>query len=174
MGDVLAELKAGNKKFIASTDKNKLKKHAKGQKPKVAILTCSDSRVIPELIFGKGMGELFVVRIAGNIAADPTVIESLEYAVENLGVELILILGHTGCGAIAACEKNPKSYKRLLKEIKASFSICPDHAVANLRRQVRRLPQRSKIISKALRNKKLIIKGAMYDLESGAVTFLDG
>lgn len=174
MGRVLSELKTGNKKFVASIDKKRLKKHAKGQKPKAAILTCSDSRVIPELIFDKGMGELFVVRIAGNVAADPIVIESLEYAVENLGVELILILGHTGCGAVATCEKNPKSDKRLLKEIRASFSICEDHVISNLRRQVSSLPERSKIIFKALRNKKLIVKGAIYKLESGAVTFLDG
>jgi carbonic anhydrase len=174
MGRVLEELKKGNKKFVASTDKKGLKKHARVQKPMAAILTCSDSRVIPELIFDKGIGGLFVVRIAGNVATDQTVIESLEYAVENLGVEFVLVLGHTGCGAVAACEKNPKSDKRLLTEIRASFSICPDHVVSNVRRQANSLPKRSRIISKAVRRKKLIIKCAIYNIETGAVTFLNG
>ena len=113
---IWAKLAAGNKRFIngKTLSHNYVSQRhavAKGQQPKVAVLSCSDSRVPPEILFDQGLGDLFVVRSAGN-SADPLGIGSLEYAVEHLGSVVIVVLGHQNCGAVkAACsgEKMPSS-----------------------------------------------------------------
>src|SRR5439155_1280302 len=103
----LERLKAGNTRFAAdkSNPKNIGKDRravlAKGQHPFAVVLTCADSRVAPELVFDQGLGDLFVLRVAGNIA-DPFVLGSIEYAVEHLHTPLIVVLGHESCGAVAA------------------------------------------------------------------------
>ena len=143
--------------------------HVAGQSPKVAILTCADSRVPPELIFDAGIGEIFVVRVAGNVAFEPSVIESLEYAVAHLNIDMLLIMGHTKCGAVAAAEGGASS--PLMDEIKAGFDGV-DNILANLRRQLDELPKRSAVIRDAVESGKLELRGAMYRLETGKVEFL--
>jgi carbonic anhydrase len=138
----------------------------------MAVLTCSDSRVIPELIFNQSIGDIFVVRVAGNVAIDSSIISSLEYAINNLGVDFLIILGHTCCGAIAECEKNPDCSVPLLKEIQNSFRLDHDHVQCNVLYQKQMIIKRSNVIDKAIKNKSLHLIGAIYNLETGLVQFL--
>lgn len=167
---ILDDLARGNTQYIKKC-KQTLKIHVKGQQPKVAVLTCADSRVIPEHIFSKSLGELFVVRIAGNIACDPTVIASLEYAVSHLHVPLLLILAHSHCGAVQATEQSIDSSNPLVHEIAQGFALHENHVLGNLKRQLSLLPQRSRIIADAIRKGELHLHGAVYDLETGVVDF---
>jgi carbonic anhydrase len=106
--DALQRLMAGNKRFVESQIKHRSltiretrEKLVRGQKPYAIILSCSDSRVPPEIVFDETLGQLFVVRVAGNVL-DPIVLGSIEYAVEHLGSALIMVLGHEACGAVTA------------------------------------------------------------------------
>ena len=95
-------LKLGNDRYIASSDAGLRASLAEnGQHPRAVVITCSDSRVIPEAIFDAGLGELFVIRVAGNVLG-PIELGSVEYAVEHLGCPEVIMLGHTGCGAVGA------------------------------------------------------------------------
>ena len=104
---IIERLKAGNKRFVTDATEGKLRDQARradltgGQKPWAIILSCADSRVAPELAFDTGLGELFVLRVAGNIANTDT-IASIEYAVANIGSPVIVVLGHQSCGAVTA------------------------------------------------------------------------
>ena len=170
--ELIEELIDGNKNYISNKG-NEIVKYVSGQKPKIAVLTCSDSRVIPEFIFNKSLGELFVVRVAGNVAIGEAVIKSLEYAVDHLKVKLLIILGHTDCGAIKAAEESIKSdCGELLVEIKKSFTLGENHPLCNLSRQLSMLPKRSQIIEKKINEGKIKLIGAIYNLESGEVEFL--
>ena len=106
--DALARLLAGNKRFVEGHPQNPSRdsvrriKTAEGQKPFAIILTCADSRLPPEVIFDKGLGDLFVVRVAGNTAGDPILVGSMEYSVITFGSVLLMVLGHTDCGAVKA------------------------------------------------------------------------
>jgi len=168
---LIQDLKNSNKNYILE-NKDKFTQFVNGQNPKIAVLTCSDSRVIPEFIFNKSIGDIFVVRVAGNVTIDESVISSLEYAVEHLNVELLIILGHTNCGAIAAAEKSVDNSNKLLDEIRKSFKIHHNHFVGNIMYQLEILPNRSKIISDSIKNRKLHLIGAVYDLKDGTVEFL--
>ncbi|MCK5341952.1 MAG: carbonic anhydrase [Candidatus Heimdallarchaeota archaeon] len=160
-------------KIYAAKNASEIRRHIKGQNPKIVVLSCADSRVIPEFIFDKKIGELFVVRIAGNIAIDPSVIASLEYAVGHLDIDILLILGHTGCGAVRAAEESDDSDNVFLNEIKQSFQRDPEnHVKANLLHQLEKLPTRSKIIHDALEKNELTLIGGIYHLEDGRVDFL--
>ncbi|MGI9428670.1 MAG: carbonic anhydrase, partial [Bythopirellula sp.] len=103
----LSRLKAGNKRYVADKMKRDMQDPARrsdltsGQSPFAIVLSCADSRVVPELIFDQGLGELFVVRVAGNVA-NTSSIASIEYAAANLGSKLIVVLGHESCGAVTA------------------------------------------------------------------------
>ncbi|MDP9852682.1 carbonic anhydrase [Corynebacterium lowii] len=120
-------LKAGNKRFCASQEKNPNRDDERretlrsGQNPAVVALACSDSRVPVELIFDAGFGDIFVIRTAGEIT-DPAVLASLEYAIDGLGVPLIVVLGHENCGAVGAATKAldegaiPEGWQRILVE----------------------------------------------------------
>ncbi len=172
---VLNELIEGNGRFIQDNE-SQLKKHVGGQSPKAVILSCADSRIIPEMIFDQSIGEIFVVRVAGNVACDPTVIQSLEYAVEHLKVPLLLVMGHTHCGAVALTETcmadDSIDGGPLVDEIASGFDADADHVVANVKRQVKMLPVRSEIIADKIGNDLLAVIGAMYDLETGRVRIL--
>jgi len=160
-------------KLFQQRYKNEAAHHVKGQSPKIAILTCADSRVVPEFIFNVSIGELFVVRLAGNIAVDETVIASLEYAVEHLKVSHLIVLGHSYCGAVKATEQSPDSESLLLREIKESFGLDEsNHMQANLNRQLQMLPKRSTTIQKALSDGSLHLVGAIYYVEDGHVEFI--
>src|SRR5260370_2359171 len=118
-------LKKGNEKFVADKSVSqelgldRRRELAKGQHPFAIVLTCADSRVAPEFIFNQGLGDLFVLRVAGSIA-DPFVLRSMEYAVEHLHVPLIVLLGHEKCGAVEAAlgeEKPPGNLGKLIGEV---------------------------------------------------------
>ena len=173
MATTLETLKNGNKRFIEKF-KDTLQQHVKGQSPKVAVLTCSDSRVVPEYIFDASIGELFIIRVAGNVAMDSSVLSSLEYAVDHLHVEYLIILGHTNCGAVKASEETPDTDNLLLREVQESFSLEPsNHVLANLKRQLMFLPKRSTIIQNAIQSNKVQLLGAIYHLEDGTVEFFE-
>jgi len=179
------DLMAGNRRFVLAANREldhvlQRERLAKGQQPKVAVLACSDSRVAPEILFDKGLGELFVVRDAGN-SADPIALGSLEYAVEHLGTSVIVVLGHQGCGAVtAACsgEKMPApNLDAVVRPILASCSEAKNTAAggidAAIRDHVRRtaadLLKQSEVLSHAAAEGKLTIIDAYYQLETGKV-----
>lgn len=147
---------------------------AEGQKPWAALLACADSRVAPEWIFASGSGELFEVRCAGNTAFDAGV-ASLEYAVANLDVPLILVLGHSGCGAVqAAMATAPLTplLEELVVPIRASLRPGLDLAgavAANARAAAERLGQRSALLHQARSSGRLRIQAAVFDIASGRV-----
>ena len=170
--EVLDQLLQNNKSFQVKYQ-SESEKHVKGQAPKIAVLTCADSRVIPEHIFQASIGELFVVRIAGNVAIDETVLASLEYAVNHLHISHLIILGHTLCGAVNAAELAKDTNSALLLEIQKSFLSQDDHILANLNRQLRLLPQRSISIKHAMEQEKLRLIGAIYNIKDGSVRFLE-
>ena len=192
--EALARLKNGNQRFIEDKPRHNHEKASwrsllvEAQKPFATIVGCSDSRVPPELIFDEGFGELFTIRLAGNIIAED-VIGSLEYAVAHLHTRLVVVLGHEGCGAVSATleemlhktremehiESLIKSIKPGLKklDLKLSWDVLLHKAVeANVRwsmRQLRALPE----AKRALLNKRVTMVGAIYELNSGRVRFLD-
>ena len=166
-------LSQGNLAFISKFSKE-LPKHISGQSPPVAILTCADSRVPPELIFNAGIGEIFVIRVAGNVAFDSSVLGSLDYAVAHLHVPLLVILGHTHCGAVNASESGPgddSSIGQIIEEIRCAFGT-GDNIKQNVLRQIELLKERSQTIARALEKGQLEVRGAIYNLEDGKVNWI--
>jgi len=152
-----------------------------GQNPKVTILTCADSRVPPEVLFNKSLGELFVIRIAGNVATNEA-IASIEYAVSALNTELVIVLGHSSCGAVGgAMQADPESkgescleglLRSISRDIAGEKEIAP--AVAkNVTANVQRLQDQSSIIRDAVKGGNIELLGAVYDLETGIVKQLN-
>ncbi len=154
---------------------------AKGQHPFAAILACSDSRSGPEVLFDRGFGDLFVVRVAGNVL-DRVVVESLDYAVTHLGARLVVLMGHTRCGAvIAAVEGHEESgdvgpMLRELRPAMAAARAMPGDTVANAVREnvilsVKRLKE-SRELAHKVKSGEVKVVGAIYDLDSGKVELL--
>jgi carbonic anhydrase len=183
----LKELMAGNDRFIASQRQNphqtltRVTEVAKGQAPFAAILCCADSRVPPEIVFDQGLGDLFVVRVAGNIATVED-IASEEYAVAVLGAPLLLVLGHERCGAVDAALKGgdlPGMINTLVTAIKPAIDASEGkpgdrltNAVkANVLNQIKRL-QTSPVIAQKIQQGKMKIVGGFYDLDTGKVELL--
>lgn len=173
--EALERLKAGNLLYIdAKTGKGDVSSERRkftsenGQKPYAVIVACSDSRVIPESIFSAGIGELFVIRVAGNVI-DKHQLGSIEYAVEHLGCKLVLVLGHTLCGAVGASSgKNVGYVKFITDEIRRAVGGETDAVKAcilNLKNSV------EKIRKKICKADGLKIAGALYRTESGKVDF---
>ncbi len=182
---ILKRLKEGNVRFQKdklegkNQDSKQRKKWNKTQEPFAIVLSCADSRVVPELVFDTGLGELFVVRVAGNVANTDS-IASIEYAVAVLKCEVIVVLGHEGCGAVgAAMDGNDMGYNlnHLLVNILPAVKACGCGAskdnviVENALHAANELTDRSEIISKAVRKSKLKIHTGYYHLESGKVEF---
>ena len=147
----------------------------KGQSPYAIIVTCSDSRVIPENIFSAGIGELFVIRLAGNVIDDHQ-LGSIEYAAGHLGCRLVVVLGHTHCGAVdAAIHHEPEGYiKYITDEIKKAIGDETDPYKAsclNVRHSVREI-EKSLCIHHIEEETGLWVVGAMYHIEDGSVEFL--
>ena len=123
------ELKQGNEQYVLDAsessqmgaDSSGRMRAVRAQSPIAAILSCADSRVIPELIFNQGLGRLFVVQVAGNIADDSQV-GSIEYAVEQLGVRLLVVVGHSNCGAVAAAVSNAPNLSPALSKVVATVN----------------------------------------------------
>jgi carbonic anhydrase len=147
-------------------------------RPQAAILACSDARVPPSIIFGQEPGSLFVVRLAGN-SATPSAVASLTYAVEQLGTDLVVVLGHTGCGAVtAALDARPDdaaadALSAILSPIDEMLASCdrcdePDAAVAaNVRHNVARLARDRGPLGRAIANGSVTVRGAVHDLRTG-------
>jgi carbonic anhydrase len=159
---------------------------AKGQHPQAIVLACSDSRVPPEYVFDQQLGQVFVVRTAGNVA-DGVALGSIEYAVEHLGIPLIVVLGHRSCGAVTAALEAHRTHSRphgnvaeVLKLVmpavlQAERARAPDllnaSIDANVALEARALVKRSPIIAERVKSGKLKIIRAVYDLETGKVEF---
>jgi carbonic anhydrase len=189
--EALELLKKGNADFVNDVpfqpirDSERRLEIAKGQKPFAVLVGCSDSRVSPEILFGRGLGELFILRVAGN-TVDLSGLGTIEYAVSQLGVPLIVVLGHERCGAVAAAVEVvqrridlPGSLGELIGPIVPAVLKAQDqegdilnNAIReNIRRVVRRLHNASPLLEDPLAAGKLKIVGAHYDLDNGMVDF---
>ena len=172
--EALERLKAGNRNYINSKTcsgdvslKRRTETFENGQKPYAVIVGCADSRVIPESIFSAGIGDLFVIRVAGNVI-DNNQLGSIEYAVEHLGCKLVLVLGHTGCGAVGAAQnKNSGFVKFITDEISSAINGETDPvkaSILNVKNSVSK-------IQKLINSEGLKILGALYHTNSGTVDF---
>jgi carbonic anhydrase len=185
----------GNKRFLenkmnacSESSTSAREALAKSQKPYAIILSCSDSRVPPEIIFDKSMGELFVVRVAGNVP-DPIILGSVEYAAEHLGSPLIVVLGHERCGAVTAAVdakgKPEGNIGAIVKEIAPAVKQAKKEAAGkskpelietaiddNIRLVAANISKRSPVIKHLLKEGKIKIITAKYDLDDGTVTQL--
>jgi carbonic anhydrase len=185
---ILADLKAGNARFVAGkatrphATAKRLRETAKGQAPEAIILGCSDSRVPPEIVFDEGIGDLFIVRVAGNVAEEHTV-GSVEYAAEHLNAPLVVVLGHHNCGAVKATAEATGPVEgnigALVKEIQpaveetkkgpAREGLVNDASHANARKQAEALVSKSPVLKHLVEAGKLKVVAAVYDLESGKI-----
>jgi carbonic anhydrase len=185
--EIIDRLKAGNERFIADKLEGKLQDASRrgnltgGQDPYVIVLSCADSRVVPELAFDTGLGELFVVRVAGNIA-NTSSIASIEYAVAHIGSPVIIVLGHQGCGAVTAAVNggdNGYNLNHLLAHINPAINAsAPGASIADVVKKnaeltVKHLSDRSEIIRNAVNSGAVRIVPAYYNLDSGKVDFLN-
>lgn len=199
--DALKRLQEGNRRFVSKIESDsylinqaRLRELVAGQEPFAIILGCSDSRVPAEIIFNQGLGDLFVIRVAGNIVA-PSHIGSIEFAAEQFGTRLVVVLGHTKCGAVLATledlarpTENRSPYLRAIvdyirpavaelmeTEIRKDKEALLHHAVrANIRASVNRLRHGSKILEEMIAESGLVVVGAEYSLETGKVEFFEG
>jgi carbonic anhydrase len=199
--EALALLQEGNHRFVsdvgsreAITGRSRRLELAAKQEPFAAILGCSDSRVPVEIVFDQGLGDLFVIRVAGNIVA-PSLIGSVEFAAEQFGTRLVVVLGHTECGAIQTTleqlqrpienqSRNLHSIVDLIRpsvegllatELRHDLRALGRAAVrANIQASVRHLRHGSDIIEQLIQNAGLMVVGAEYSLQTGVVDFFDG
>lgn len=191
----LKALRDGNDAFMSGkvpkseNDRDRRLEIAKGQTPFCILISCSDSRVPPELLFGRGLGELFIVRNAGN-TVDTTALGSIEYGVSQLGVPLVVVMGHEKCGAVAAAvsvvEDNtvfagaigqmiePIIPAVLTAKSKNSKNLLEDSVKSNIQRTVARLRSASEpALMNPIKDGKVKVVGAYYSLENGKVEFFD-
>jgi carbonic anhydrase len=196
----LSRLQSGNANFVAGAQSNhdhvseaRRVEVAEAQEPFAIILGCSDSRVPAELIFDQGIGDLFVIRVAGNIVA-ASQIGSIEFAAERYQTRLVVVVGHTQCGAIGATIEaltqetgsSSRNLQFIVDRVRPSVESLPDHlkhdparfyseAVrANIRASVQQLRHGSEILEQLIERNGLAIVGAEYSLETGIVDFFDG
>jgi carbonic anhydrase len=183
--DVLAQLYRGNQRFVAEKslaahrDMKRVKAIAARQTPFAAFLGCADSRVPIEIVFDQGFGDLFVTRIAGNIASSENV-GSLEFGTQVLGARVLYVLGHSNCGAVTAAMKGdevPGQISGLFQYIRPAVKSSQgnlDMAVRdNVRNQAIVLAESSPVISKLIRKQELLVAGGVYDRQTGLVTPVD-
>jgi carbonic anhydrase len=198
--EALTLLRQGNQRFVSEApsrdtveSRARRLELAKGQEPFAAILGCSDSRVPVEIIFDQGLGDLFVIRVAGNIVA-PSLIGSVEFAAEQFGTRLVVVLGHTRCGAIETTLQQlqrpvenqshnlhsivdfirPGIVGLLSTDLKNNHDALVHEACrANIRASVNHLRHGSDIIENLTQNAGLMVVGAEYSLETGVVDFFE-
>ena len=198
----LEMLKQGNARFVENVQNPQSTLLASNalthvHEPFAIILGCSDARVPAEIVFDQGLGDLFVIRVAGNVVA-PSQIGSVEFAAEKFGTKLVVVLGHSHCGAVTACVEtliNPdQPFSPNLRSIvdRIRPSVYNLHEIytangqdidaqelinrgikANVRMSVTQLKHGSRILEDAVNNGSLIIVGAVYDLDTGKVTFIE-
>jgi carbonic anhydrase len=186
--DALERLLAGNQRFVQQKPQapnqslQRLQETAQTQRPFAIILSCADSRVPPEILFDVGIGDLFDVRVAGNIVT-PEVLGSLEYAAVELGTALIVVLGHERCGAVTAAVRGkslPGKMDTLVAAIKPALNrvqrsakdVVETAVVANVQYQVYAMKRQSAVLADLVAKRQLKIVGARYDLDQGAVTIV--
>lgn len=186
-------LKEGNQQFVTEAPfhgdvtAGRRQTIAKGQSPFAILVSCSDSRVSPELLFGRGLGDLFVVRVAGN-SVDPLTLGSIEYGVAELGVPLVLVMGHERCGAIAAAvtvvKENatfPGAIGQVVEPLLPAVLQARDepgdlvhNAVRdNVLRVVMQLCDGGTVLPGKVQSNKIKVLGAVYDLDTGIVDFME-
>jgi carbonic anhydrase len=198
--EALERLRAGNRRFVSGTGTRDLAQEhqrrrelASDQAPFAIVLGCSDSRVPAELVFDQGLGDLFVIRVAGNIVA-PSQVGSIEFAADRFGVRLVVVLGHSQCGAVqASLEEHERpsetrspnlgfivnsilpGLQALLADPGASRQTLLARAVReNIRASARHLRQGSRVLEQLIRSDGLRVVCAEYSLETGVVEFFDG
>jgi carbonic anhydrase len=199
--DALALLRDGNRRFVADVrshdtlpSRARRIELAAGQEPFAVILGCSDSRVPVEIVFDQGLGDLFVIRVAGNIVA-PSQIGSVEFAAEQFGTRLVVVLGHSNCGAIGATleqlqrpkENQSRNLRSIVEFVRPSVenllatelkhdlpTLFREAVRANIRASAMHLRHGSEIIENLIQNDGLMIVGAEYSLDTGEVDFFDG
>lgn len=184
--DVVDRLKDGNARFVADRLDGKLQNSSRrrsltgGQEPYAIVLSCADSRVVPELAFDTGLGEIFVVRVAGNVANSSS-IASIEYAVAHIRSKVLVVLGHQSCGAVTAAMQggdNGYNLNHLLSHITPALAASGKGAEVNAvvkknaELTAEELKSRSAIIRKAVEAGNLKILPAYYNLDTGKVDFL--
>jgi carbonic anhydrase len=178
----LAALYQGNERFVKgevmAPNRNmaRLKEVSAGQKPFAAFLGCADSRVPIEIVFDQGFGDIFVTRIAGNVA-DPAIIGSLEFGTEVLGAQVLYVLGHTKCGAVSATMSGSDVpgqistlYQHIRRAAKESGGDVNKAITRNVELQAEILKEASPVIARRVKAGTLIIAGGVYDLDTGRVT----
>jgi len=188
--EAMSKLKEGNGRYTSGNLQHpgqtteRRTELAKTQHPFAAIVCCSDSRVPPEVVFDQGLGDLFIVRVAGNVINDEG-LGSLEYTVDHLGTRLILVLGHQRCGAVdaaretlAAKGKAPGHIQSLVTAIKPAVEATSKEDLdatikANVKHVVDELRSSTPILKAAVDSGKIQVVGGYYSLDTGAVTFLD-
>ena len=192
--DALQALIDGNERFVSGNTlnqdfKRQIEKTSGGQSPYVAVLSCLDSRVPPEIVFDQGIGDMFVGRVAGNIE-DIHMIGSFEFAKVVVGTKLLVVMGHTSCGAVGGACQDVKldNLTHLLSDIRPAVelvqtrhpnkNVCADPHVdeiaeENVIRTVKDIRSKSQAISELENEGKLKVVGAMYDVSTGEVTFID-
>ena len=198
--DAIERLRDGNRRFATNlrsldplVDDEQRAELANKQHPFAIILGCSDSRVPPEIVFDQGLGDLFVVRVAGNIVA-PSQVDSVEFAASRFGTRLVMVLGHSQCGAILATleelrqpkESRSPSLSSIVDRVRPSVTGLlatelkndPDALVkqavrANVRASANQLRHGSAVLERLIQNEDLVVVGAEYSLETGVVDFFD-
>lgn len=197
-GEALDRLKQGNERFVSNVrsiaalgSQQQREALVSGQRPFAIVLSCSDSRAPSELVFDCGLGELFVVRVAGNVVA-PSIVGSVEFAAATFDTELVVVMGHTRCGAVIATVDALKSGKGALSEnvrdivdrispavaelvgaAKPGEDVLRDAIRANVRVSANHLRHGSRVLEKRIAEGNLKIVGAEYALETGRVDFFD-
>lgn len=184
--EIISRFKEGNARFVANKIEGKLQDEVRRvslldiQQPFAIILGCADSRIVPELIFDTGLGELFVVRVAGNVA-NTSSIASIEYAVSHLGTKLVVVLGHQNCGAVTSAVAggdNGNNLNHLLEYISPAINASEkdasidDIAKKNSELTVQKLKNKSEIIGNAIEKGKVKIVATYYDMDSEKVDFM--
>jgi carbonic anhydrase len=198
--EALERLKQGNQRFVAGTPSHDMRtlpsrraELTDGQRPFAIVLGCSDSRVPVEMVFDQGLGDLFVIRVAGNIVA-PSQLGSVEFAAAQFGTRLAVVLGHSQCGAIQAVldelQQPPESQSRNLRsivervrpsvdellrtELRRDRAALTEHAVrANVNHSVDRIRHGSEVLEQLTLDEGFLVVGAAYSLETGRVEFFD-
>lgn len=199
--EALERLREGNARFVSSernhdalTSERRRHKVAAGQEPFAIILGCSDSRVPAEIVFDQGLGDLFVIRVAGNIVA-PSQIGSVEFAAARFGTRLVVVLGHSNCGAITATieelqrgsKEQSRNLRSIVDRVRPSVEALiemddhknPEELVhqavrANIRMSANQLRHGSDILENLIQHEGLLVVGAEYSLETGVVEFFEG
>jgi carbonic anhydrase len=199
--EALQRLRDGNRRFVASVrgegellHQNRRAELVQVQEPMAIILGCSDSRVPAEIVFDQGLGDLFVIRVAGNIVA-PSQVGSVEFAAERFGTRLVVVLGHSQCGAVLATleelrmpsDRQSKNLRSIVDRVRPSVEglleteLRDDHAELvhqavrlNIRASANHLRHGSEILEQLIKDDGLLVIGAEYSLETGEVDFFDG